>query len=138
MARYNDLAARITALNGEGYPDQAIAERLTADGFRSARQQAVSKELVGKIRRAHGEVAVRQQLRSQDRLGGQWTVHGLARALQVQRTWLYTRIVAGSIPAARHPRTGHYLIPDDPALIEALRRQVPTHRRSQLPRRAVS
>jgi len=138
MACYDDLAARIAALSGEGYPDQEIAERLTAAGFRAARQGPVSKELVGKIRRAQGEVAVRHQLRSQDRLAGQWTTHGLARALHVRRTWLYTRIMRGAIPASRHAITGQYLIPDDPALIDTLRRQVPTHRGSQLPGRAVS
>ena len=61
----------------------------------------------------------------QDRIGGRWTVRGLTRALQVRRTWLYTRIAAGAVPATRHPVTGHYLIPDDPALLERLRALCP-------------
>jgi hypothetical protein len=116
LPRHAELVARVTALSRAGQPDPEIAARPTAEGFRSARHAPVSKELVGKLRRAHGEAAVRQQLRSQDREAGQWTVRGLPRAQHVRRTWLYTRIAASSIPATRHPVTGHYLIPDDPAL----------------------
>jgi DNA invertase Pin-like site-specific DNA recombinase len=121
MPRYAELAARVTALSRAGHADPEIAARLTAEGFRSARQGPVSKALVGKLRRAHGEAAVRQQFRSQDQVAGQWTTRGLAQALRVRRTWLYTRIAAGTVPATRHPVTGHYLIPDDPALLERLR-----------------
>ena len=32
------------------------------------------------------------------------------RAVGVDRDWLYRRIKWGSIPAERHPTTGHYLI----------------------------
>jgi hypothetical protein len=96
------------------------------------------KETVGKIRRAQGGVALRQQFRAQERIDGQWTTHGLAQALRVRRTWLYARIVDGTIPAVRHPATGHYLIPDDALLIDTLRRRAPARQRSQLPERAPS
>ncbi len=123
MPRYDQFVARVAALSREGTSDQEIAARLTAEGFRSARQEPIGKELVGKVRRAHSGAAVRQQFRSQDQIDGQWTIRGASRALQVRRTWLYTRIVAGRIPATRHPVTGHYLIPDDPTLLEHLRRE---------------
>jgi hypothetical protein len=126
---YEHLASEISALSRDGVSDQEIATRLTAAGFRAARQGPISAGLVGKIRRAHREVAVRQRFRSQDRIAGHWTVRGLTQALRVRRTWLYTRIAAGAVPATRHPVTGPYLIPDDPALLEALRRQLPTRRR---------
>jgi DNA invertase Pin-like site-specific DNA recombinase len=138
LAGYADLAARISALSQTGASDREIAERLSAEGFHSARQPTVSKELVGKIRRAQGGVAVRQQFRAQERIEGQWTTHGLAQTLRIRRTWLYERIVAGTVPAVRHPVTGHYLIPDDPLVIDTLRRQAPTERRSHLPERALS
>jgi hypothetical protein len=125
-------------LSQTGASDWEIAERLSIEGFHSARQPTVSKELVGKIRRAQGGVAVRQQFRAQERIEAQWTTHGLAQTLRVRRTWLYERIVAGTIPAVRHPVTGHYLIPDDPLVIDTLRRQAPTERRSHLPERALS
>jgi hypothetical protein len=121
MDGYDRLVSQVVALSHEGHPDHEIAARLAAEGFRSARQEPITKELVGKVRRAHGTPGARQQFRSQDRVAGQWTVRGLTRALQVQRTWLYARIAAGVIPATRHAVTGHYLIPDDPALLERLR-----------------
>ena len=138
LAAYADLAARILALSQTGASDREIAEQLSTEGFHSARQPTVSTELVGKIRRARGGVAVRHQFRTQERIDGQWTTHGLAQALRVRRTWLYARIVDGTIPAVRHPVTGHYLIPDDPLLIDTLRRRAPARQRSLLPERALS
>ncbi len=130
MRGYAHLATQILALSRVGLRDQDIATRLAAQGYRSARQQPITKDLVGKIRRAHGVDGVRQQFRSRDRIEGQWTVYGLARALHVRRTWLYSRIAAGTVPAHRHAVTGHYLIPDDPALLERLRAQRPAGRRA--------
>ena len=49
--------------------------------------------------------------------------------LGVDRNWLYRRIVCGALPAQRDPLHGYYLVPDDPALLENLRAQVPTWRR---------
>jgi DNA invertase Pin-like site-specific DNA recombinase len=138
VPRYDELADRIAALSGAGYPDKEIAARLTEEGFRSARQASVTAGVVGKIRRWHGGVATRRQFQSRDRIDGRWTTHGLARELNVRRTWLYPRIAAGAIPATRHPLTGHYLIPDDPALIADLRRQADALHRPRLPRRALS
>jgi hypothetical protein len=138
LAGYADLAARIATLGQTGASDQAIAKQLSAEGFHSARQPVVSKELVGKIRRTQGGVAVRQQFRAQERIDGQWTTHGLARALGVRRTWLYERILAGTVPATHHPVTGHYLIPDDPSVIDDLRRRIPTQKHSRLPEGALS
>jgi hypothetical protein len=43
--------------------------------------------------------------------------------LAVQRNWLSARIRTGRIPVTRHPVIGHYLIPDDPALLATLRGQ---------------
>jgi hypothetical protein len=73
------------------------------------------------VRRAQGQVAVRQQFREQAQVDGCWTVWGLARELGVARGWLYQRIKRGTLPATRHVRTGHYLIPDDSTLVAQLR-----------------
>ena len=55
--------------------------------------------------------------------------NGCIRALSVPRTWLYTRIRRGTLPATQHPHTGHYLIPDDPQLLAALHQQASAYRR---------
>ncbi len=68
-----------------------------------------------------------------DKLEGQWTVWGLARALGVDRNWFYRRIYTGVLPATRHPASGHYLIPDDAVLLAALRAEVARGRRRSRP-----
>jgi DNA invertase Pin-like site-specific DNA recombinase len=130
---HTTLVDRILALGAEGHLDSEIARRLTAEGFRSARATSVPKALVGKIRRAHGQTAIFEQFRRQDHIDGQWTVWGLARHLGVTRNWLYDRIRQGTLPATRHPATGHHLIADEPALLDQLRAQVPAHRRRYRP-----
>lgn len=137
IARARDLSsqplllARIAALAAEGYQDAAIAERLTADGLRTARcPTGVPKTTVGKLRRRLGSASVTQHLRHQAMWQGQWTVWGLARELGVDRDWLYRRMAKGALPASRHPASGHYLIPDDPHLLARLRRDVAQGRRA--------
>lgn len=120
IGNYEQLVARVLALSEEGHPDQEIAARLTAEGFHSARQLPISKELVGKIRRAHDQVSVREHVRSHEQMADAWTIHGLAQRLGVRRTWLYTRIRNGTLPAHRHPVSGHYLIPNDPQVLASL------------------
>ena len=109
------------ALAGEGLPDGEIARRLTAEGFRSARRSSVPADWVGKIRRAHAQPSLADQFRWLDRIDGRWTVRGLTQVLQVKRSWVYHHIRAGHVPTTRHPATGHYLIPDDPAVVDQLR-----------------
>jgi DNA invertase Pin-like site-specific DNA recombinase len=125
------LTERVLALAAEGYPDPEIARRLTAEGFRSARDPTgVPARFVAKVRWAHGQVSLTEQFRRQDRLDGKWTVWGLARVLGVDRDWLYRRVRQGALQTGRHPVTGHHLIPDDPELIEQLRAQLPRQRRT--------
>ena len=100
--------------------DGAIARQLTAEGFRSAHHDHVPTTLVTRLRRQHGFPSLTTQFRHHARIDGQWTVWGLARALHVDRDWLYARIKDGTLPATRHPVIGHYLIPDDPDLLPRL------------------
>jgi hypothetical protein len=130
MADYEQVLGRIRALSLEGESDQVIADHLNAEGFRSARQFPVSAELVGKIRRAHGIVGVRQQFHAQEHIGEDWTIHGLAHALQVHNRWLYDRIAKGTLPARRHPKTGHFVIPHDTQVLSSLQAERDTLRRS--------
>jgi hypothetical protein len=121
VPRFDELVERIAAMSADGCPDQAIADELNGAGFQSARQRPMSAELVGKIRRSRGIVGVRQQFRSQEHIAEDWTIRGLAQVLQVGRQWLYDRIAKGTLPARRHPQTGHYLIPNDPQVLASLR-----------------
>jgi DNA invertase Pin-like site-specific DNA recombinase len=123
MQHYEHFVERVLALGARGDHDREIARRLTAEGFRGARSPRISRALVGEVRRAHGQISLTEQFRTQAKLEGQWTVFGLSQELAVHRNWLYTRIRHGSLPATRHPVLGHYLIPDTPEIMTALRAQ---------------
>jgi len=123
MGEYEQFVARVLALGAEGHQDGEIAERLTEAGFRSARRNRITADLVGQIRRARGQISLTEQFKTQAKIDGHWTVFGLAQELDVHRNWLYARIRKGTLPATRHPVIGHYLIPDDPELLASLRAQ---------------
>jgi DNA invertase Pin-like site-specific DNA recombinase len=131
LSDYDRLVARVVALVREGHHDGAIARRLTAEGFKSAQSAAVPTSLVTRLRRQLHEPSATTSFRSQEKVDGQWTVWGLSRALGVDRDWLYGRIRAGLVPAARHLVIGYYLIPDDPALLRHLAEQRPVHGQRQ-------
>jgi DNA invertase Pin-like site-specific DNA recombinase len=121
VSDYERFVERVLMLGAEGHTDRAIADRLTREGFRSARRARVPVSLVGDIRRARGQISLIERFKTGAKIDGQWTVVGLAQELDVQRNWLYTRVRNKTLPAARHPVTGHYLIPDDPNLLDRLR-----------------
>jgi hypothetical protein len=123
VSNYEEFVAEVLRLGAEGYHDAAIAERLTAAGFRAPRSGEISAALVASIRHARGQISLTEQFKTQAKLHGQWTVYGLAQELAVHRNWLYARIRNGTLPATRHSVTGHYLIPDDPDLLDRLRTQ---------------
>jgi hypothetical protein len=128
LGDYDRLVARTLELIAAGYQDAAIARQLTAEGFRSARYAHVPTTLVTRLRRQQHQPSLTTRFRRQEKVDGQGTVWGLSRALAVDRHWLYARIKTGALPAARHPLIGHYLIPDDPAVLARLRAQRPTRR----------
>jgi hypothetical protein len=145
LSDYERLTVRVLALAADGYPDPEIARRLTAEGFRSARDPTgVPARFVAKVRWAHGQTSLSEQFRQQEQLDGKWTIWGLARAVGVDRNWIYRRIVHGTLHSERHPRTGHHLIPDAPALVATLRAEAAAGRRRRhtfdapRPRRAFS
>jgi len=118
-----EFVARVLALGAEGHHDQAIAARLTTEGFRAARSRHIPPALVATIRRARGQISLTEQFKTAAKIDGQWTICGLAQELAVHRNWLYSRIRTGTLPATRHPVTHHYLIPDDPDILTRLRSQ---------------
>ena len=115
------FVTRVLALGAVGYQDREMARRFTAEGFRSARRDRMPVTLVGERRRARGHISLIAQLKTQATREGQGTVFGFAQELDVHRHWRYTRIRHGSLPANRHPVTGHDLMPDAPEVWARLR-----------------
>src|SRR5262249_40923194 len=124
LPNYEQLVARVVELSAQGYQDEVIAQRLTAEGFRSARRMEVVPKTVEKIRRAQGQRAVTGVFTSADQIEGCWTVGGLARHLGGSLDWVRNRIARGRVPAQHHPLTGRYLIADDPAVLELLKCEI--------------
>jgi DNA invertase Pin-like site-specific DNA recombinase len=124
LPNYEQFVARIVELSAQGYHDAVIAQRLTDEGFRSARRLEVVPKTVEKIRRAQGQKALLGVFTASDQIEGCWTVGGLARHLGVSSEWVRNRITRGQVPARHHPLTGRYLIADDPAVLEPLKREV--------------
>ncbi len=118
---YDRLATRVLELAADGVTDRCIAEQVTSEGFRSARLPRIPVDLVRRIRRTSGGESPSVTYRNQERIDGRWTVTGLVRLLAVSREWVLVRIRKGAVPAVRHPVTGHYLIDDDPVVLERLK-----------------
>ena len=121
---YERLVARILDLSAQGYTDAAVAGRLSAEGFRSARRAAVSAGTVETIRRAHRRPTLAARCCTEAMVDGCWTVRGLARALGVSSAWVRKRIECGTLPATMHPLTKRYLIADDSGVLARLRAQL--------------
>lgn len=123
---YDEIVKKVQTLCQEGVDDQAIAERLTQDGYRSARSLAVTRITVSKIRHKYGWYHPLAQSRGSLELDGYYTVRGLAILLGVGRNWVYSQMhreVIKVSEVSRHPQTRMYLIKKDAEMIERLRRQ---------------
>lgn len=120
---YEQMVARIEALWRAGLEDAAIAERLTMEGFRTARALEVSPISVQKIRLERHWYLSLHQGRNALELDGNLTPRGLAARVGVKRSWVYRRIYDGTIAPAyllRHPQSGMYLIRDELELVRHL------------------
>jgi hypothetical protein len=127
VSHYAEFVARLHTLYEHGYTDAQMAAQLTQEGFHTARNQAVSSRTVLALRRQHGWVSHYHRHRRAEQVEGNWTIHGLAHQLGVDRDWFYRRIYAGRLRApdvVRLPGYGNYVIRDDPALLRRLRTEV--------------
>ncbi len=132
VSHYAEFVARLHTLYEQGHTDAQMASQLTREGFHTARNHAVSARTVLKIRREHGWVSHYHRHRRADKVEGNWTIHGLAHLLGVDRDWFYRRIYAGRLRApevVRLPGSGNYVIRDDPALLQRLRDEATAARR---------
>ena len=111
------MEKRILALSKKGHADAEIAEQLTAAGHRSPMRDHVLPSTVQGIRLKHRILIERSQSHPR-RIPGHLTVPQLARALGVNKHWVYDRIHNGTIQITRDAQTGLYLFPDHPATLE--------------------
>lgn len=127
VSRYDEMVNRVHELWQNGYKDADIAAILTQEGFHSARSTKVSQATVLKIRNQNQWVSNYHLHRLADKIDGLWTIHGLSKELGIDRNWFYRRIYCGELKepeVVRKPPYGNYLIPDDPGLVERLRKEV--------------
>jgi len=121
LQAYDQIVARIQALSAEGCTDRAIARQLRDEGFQSAHRATLPLRLVRTIRKQEGIPSRFESYRRAQYVEGCWTASGLAHLLGVGVRWVQWEIAVGRIPAHQDPYTKHYLIPDDPHLLEQLR-----------------
>ena len=104
---YPMMVQRALALVDSGLDDAQVAQKLTAQGFRSINCRRVFAGTVARIRsqagRLEGGAAATLPLLN---------VTATAAKLGVHRLWLYHHIYRGVIKLDRDPKTGRYLFPD--------------------------
>jgi DNA invertase Pin-like site-specific DNA recombinase len=131
LSGYEEMVERILTLSAEGYTDAKIARNLTEEGFRAARsKEGIPRVFITDVRCERGISSVFETQKGREKLEGSWTVLGLAKALGVSHNRIYRLIHNGSLTTERHPKTGRYLIADDPELIAGLRRRLAANERT--------
>ena len=116
-----EMERRIVKLARAGRSDEYIAEKLTAEGFRSPMRPRLIVSTVKGIRLRHGILQLARQSHPRH-IDGYLTVAQIARAVGAARHWIYDRIHNGTIALTRDARTKLYLFPDKPATLAALRK----------------
>jgi hypothetical protein len=124
LSDYEEMVERVLALTAEGHTDAKIACSLTEEGFRAARsREGIPKNFVRDVRRERGISSLYEMHKGVEKLEGKWTVLGLAKELGVNEGRIYRLIHNGTLATERHPKTGRYLVADDPELLAELRRR---------------
>jgi DNA invertase Pin-like site-specific DNA recombinase len=120
LSDFAQLEAHILRLEAQGHSDEAIAEHLTSQGFRSPQRPRVLASTVQTRRLRHGRLHRYRGPRPR-RVAGFLTVSQLATALGVKAHWLYHLMSQGRIVVQRDEATGLYLFPARPETLEAFR-----------------
>lgn len=115
LAFAKELEEKIIELAKLGQNDQAIAELLTKEGYKSAASPQLLASTVQTIRLKHGIMRRKSPLKPCQKHGF-ITVPQLAKRLGVVPHWIYHKINKGVIVAEKDPKTGLYLIPDKPEI----------------------
>jgi DNA invertase Pin-like site-specific DNA recombinase len=115
------LEQHILDLHHQGLDDETIAQRLTAQGYRSPLDTTqLLTNTVKCLRLKHKAFITRSQSHPR-RIPGSLTVPQVATALACSPHWFYDRIQKGVIGIKRDQSTGLYLFPDTPETLEQLR-----------------
>ena len=121
LSQSAELERRILDLHHQGLDDETIAQRLTAQGYRSPLDATkLLTNTVKCLRLKHKAFITRSQSHPR-RIPGYLTVSQAAVALACSPHWFYDRIKKGVIGVKRDPSMGLYLFPDTPETLEQLR-----------------
>jgi len=107
----------------EGVTDEAIADELTAQGYRSPMKSFVLPSTVSGIRLKHRQFLVRHQSHPRH-VEGALTLTQIAKMLDIAPHWIYDRINNGTIEVTKDPTRRLYVFPDTPATLEGFKRLV--------------
>ena len=117
----DELEQHILELHGQGLDDESIAERLTAQGYRSPLDTTrFLPNTVKCLRLKHKAFVTRSQSHPR-RIPGFLTISQAAAALGCSPHWFYYQIKKGTIMINRDQTTGLYLFPDTPDILEQFR-----------------
>ena len=116
-----ELEQHILEMHHQGLDDETIAQRLTAQGYRSPLNptQLLTSTVRG-IRLKHRVLVTRSQSHPR-RIAGYLTIPQAAAALGLSPYWFYDRIKKGVIGIKRDQATGLYLVPDTPQTLDQFR-----------------
>lgn len=121
LSQSAELEQHILTLHQQGLDDDTIAQRLTAQGYRSPLHPTrLLTSTVKGIRLKHRVFVTRSQSHPR-RIPGSLTVPQVAAALAISPYWFYDRIKKGVIVVNRDPATRLYLFPDIPETLDQCR-----------------
>jgi hypothetical protein len=111
----------ILDLHHQGLDDETIAQRLTAQGYRSPLDTTKLLTNTVKCLRLKHKVFVTRSQSHPRRIPGYLTVPQAATALDCSPHWFYDRIKKSTIEISRDHETGLYLLPDTPETLAQFR-----------------
>jgi hypothetical protein len=109
LDRFDELQDEIKKLFLQGFDDQDIAATLTKKGFHSPASTELLPSTVITIR--HRKRLLKKP-RSHPSLSGFLTVSQMAKKLEVQDSWIYSKIRWGKITVEKNNELNCYLFPD--------------------------
>jgi len=120
LTGFAQMEAQVLRLEAQGHADEDIAQRLTAQGFRSPQRPRVLASTIRTIRLRHGRLHRYRGPRPR-RAPSALTVPQIATAVGVKPHWVYHLIRRGRIVVSRDEVSGLYLFPEGAETLDAFR-----------------